>query len=242
MEKLFKGFGHKLLGKLRSDKAENTITMMIAFPLLWAIIMTILDFGIFMQDRTMLVSDLREGARTVAIFGGTDKSKNALINAYGTTCELESGIEHDKDDSATDMVGCLVANQIKNNKGYSQITISDIQCGVVNPDHLKYHDNPKDSDGKIDSDYGKITGFNEDPKASVKIGQAVSCAAHYQYQGFPGSALGLLGGNFMMGKGDKNLGTDPVGSTEKANYEIQNSHWNEGTVIVSAQSEVTMNN
>lgn len=228
MEKLFKGFGHKLLGKLRSDKAENTITMMIAFPLLWAVIMTILDFGVFMQDRTMLVSDLREGARTVAIFGGTNRS-NALINAYGTTCELESGIEHDKGDAGTDMVGCLVANQIKNNKGYAQITISDIQCGVANPAHLDYKD-------------GEITGFNEEGKTSVKIGQAVSCAAHYQYQGFPGSALGLLGGNFMMGKGDKNLGTDPDGSTEKANYEIQHSGWNEGTVIVSAQSEVTMNN
>ena len=211
MEKLFKGFGHRLLWKLRSDKAENTITMMIAFPLLWAVIMTILDFGIFMQDRTMLVSDLREGARTVAIFGGTDSSKNTLIKAYGTTCELAPGIEPDKDkgDSATDMVGCLVANQIKNNKGYAQITISDIQCGVVNPTDLKHHDDPKDSD-------------------SVKIGQAVSCAAHYQYQGFPGSALGLLGGNFMMGS--------------SANEKIRNSGWNEGTVIVSAQSEVTMDN
>lgn len=237
MEKLFKGFGHKLLGKLRSDKAENTITMMIAFPLLWAVIMTILDFGIFMQDRTMLVSDLREGARTVAIFGGTDSSKNTLIKAYGTTCELDPDIEHDAVDANTDMVGCLVANQIKNNKGYAQITISSIQCGVANPEDLKYVDDKPD-----DPNYGKITGFNEDGKTSVKIGQAVSCAAHYKYQGFPGSALGLLGGNFMMGKGDKNLGTDPDGSTEKANYEIQHSGWNEGTVVVSAQSEVTMNN
>lgn len=227
MEKLFKGFGHKLLGKLRSDKAENTITMMIAFPLLWAVIMTILDFGVFMQDRTMLVSDLREGARTVAIFGGTDKSKNALINAYGTTCGLESGAVLGKGNATTDMVGCLVANQIKNNKGYAQITISSIQCGIANPTDLNYKD-------------GEITGFNEDSKASVKIGQAVSCAAHYKYQGFPGSALGLLGGNFMMGSMGGGSGAD--GSIQAANTQIRNSGWNEGTIIASAQSEVTMNN
>lgn len=227
MEKLFKGFGPKLLGKLRSDKAENTITMMIAFPLLWAVIMTILDFGIFMQDRTMLVSDLREGARTVAIFGGTDKSKNALINAYGTTCGLESGAVLGKGNATTDMVGCLVANQIKNNKGYAQITISSIQCGIANPADLNYKD-------------GEITGFNESADAKVLIGQAVSCAAHYKYQGFPGSALGLLGGDFMMGSMGGGSGAD--GSIQAANTQIRNSGWNEGTVVVSAQSEVTMNN
>ena len=80
MLKTMKRLASRFKSKLKSEKAENTITMMIAFPLLWAIIMTVLDFGIFMQNRTMLVSDLREGARTVAIFGGSNKS-NALIAA-----------------------------------------------------------------------------------------------------------------------------------------------------------------
>ena len=219
-----KRLASRFKSKLKSEKAENTITMMIAFPLLWAIIMTVLDFGIFMQNRTMLVSDLREGARTVAIFGGSNKS-NALIAAYGTQCSNGNyGTYSYSGNKSTgtwtadeDFVGCLVKHQIANNRGYSQIVISDVQCGIQDK-----------------ADPTKVL-----PKGNVKIGDAVSCKAHYKYQGFPGSALGLMGGNFMMGNGGQG---GPEGSIEQANAEIQKSGWNEGDVIVSAQSEVTMNN
>lgn len=223
MRKFFDGVKTGLRQKLRSERAENTITMMIAFPLLWAILMTILDFGIFMQDRTLLVSDLRDGARTVAIFGGTNNDgTNALIKAYGTTCGAtpsdtihSSGSGISNSAYGTDLVACLVKNQIVGNNGYAQIVISNIKCGVSDPSDPK---NPKTS-------------------GSVKIGQAVSCAAHYKYEGFPGSALGLLGGDFMMS--GQASGSD--GSIQNANAEITQSGWNEGDVVVSAQSEVTMN-
>lgn len=196
---------------MRSERAENTITMMIAFPLIWAVLMTILDFGIFMQDRTLLVSDLRDGARTVAIYGGSNRSA-PLATAYGTGCtDSATG-----SGSSDDLVGCLVRNQIQGNRGYSQIVISNVKCGISDPDHPT----------EPDPSYSK-----------VKIGQAVSCAAHYRYEGFPGSALGLMGGNFM-GAGSVNDGRN--GSLQNVNYQIQKSGWNEGDVVVSAQSEVTV--
>ena len=210
----FKNVSSKLRGRLRSERAENTITMMIAFPLIWAVLMTILDFGIFMQDRTLLVSDLRDGARTVAIYGSSNRG-SALSAAYGTSCDNADSLAE-----SNDLVGCLVKNQIKGNKGYSQIVISDIRCGVANPDDPIHPDSAT---------------------RKVKIGQAVSCAAHYKYEGFPGSALGLMGGNFMgAGSKDAGHGAGYAGDLQNANYQIQKSGWNEGDVVVSAQSEVTL--
>lgn len=211
MKAFFKNAGSKLRRKLRSETAENTITMMIAFPLIWAILMTILDFGIFMQDRTLLVSDLRDGARVVAIYGGSNRNSQ-LATAYGTGCtDRATG-----SGSSDDLVGCLVRNQIQGSRGYSQIVISNVNCGISNPDHPT----------EPDSSYNK-----------VKIGQAVSCAAHYRYEGFPGSALGLMGGNFM-GAGSVDDGRN--GGLQNVNYQIQKSGWNEGDVVVSAQSEVAV--
>lgn len=221
MNKL-KRFGRSLMSKIRSEKGENTITMLIAFPFIWAIIMTILDFGIYMQDRTMLISDLREGARTVAIFGGssTDPNSatgNALIKAYGINCsdQTHSG-QHD-------YVACLIQNRIAANNAYASIVISDIQCGP-------YKVNTSSTAGQKAS----ITFMNN---ADVKIGQAVGCMATYDYAGFPGSALGLLGGNFMM----SGMGGNDT-SLAQTNKNIQDSGWNHGTVMASAQSEVTMDN
>lgn len=219
MKAFFKNAGSKLRRKLRSETAENTITMMIAFPLIWAVLMTILDFGVFMQDRTLLVSDLRDGARTVAIYGSSNSS-SALAAAYGTGCVDRTSGGHAGASGDSDLVGCLVKNQIQGNRGYSQIVISNVKCGKSNPDDPT---NPRSTSNKI------------------KIGQAVSCAAHYRYEGFPGSALGLMGGNFM-GAGAKNTagGAGRAGDLQNVNYQIQKSGWNEGDVVVSAQSEVTL--
>lgn len=225
---MFKTMGRiasRFRDKLKGEKGENTITMIIALPLLWAILITVLDFGFFMQNRTMLVSDLREGARTVAIFGGSSKT-NKLIAAYGTTCTGQSYGTYTNGSSASggerwneneDFVGCLVKNQIANNKGYTQMVVSNVKCGVQT--------NPADPKAV-------------NPHGNVKIGQPVSCSAHYKYRGFTGSALGFLGGNFMMGNGGHG-GSD--GSLDKSNTEIVKSGWNEGDIVVSAQSEVTMN-
>jgi Flp pilus assembly protein TadG len=179
----------RLLKRIHEEGGENTITMILAFPLLWAIIMTIIDMGVFFNDRTLLTADLRDGARTVAIFGGTSsKDSQDLITAYGAKCS--GGYA-----TSSDTVSCLVSKKIADNKGYTAITISDINCGV---------------DGDA---------------SNVKIGTATWCSAKYQYSGFPGSALGFMGGSFSA-----QAGTNVNGS------------WNDGTIKVSAQSEVATSN
>jgi len=79
--------------RIRSEKAENTITTILVFPLLWCIIMTIIDFGVFNSNGMQLRNDLRDGARTAAIFGGTNnmnQQDNPHLSA-GTSIESLNG-------------------------------------------------------------------------------------------------------------------------------------------------------
>jgi Flp pilus assembly protein TadG len=120
---------NRFRGHSRSERGENTITMLIAFPLLWAVIMTIIDFGVFINNTSTLREDLRDGARIAAVFGGTD---NDISAAYGTSCtstSSEGGSKGGRTDS-NNIVSCLVANKINENTSYvNNMIISDIKCG-----------------------------------------------------------------------------------------------------------------
>lgn len=206
--------------RIRSEKAENTITTILVFPLLWCIIMTIIDFGVFNSNGMQLRNDLRDGARTAAIFGGTN---NMLTESYGTTCggdeskntvgkndSLNGKYGHKGGSSNSDnLVTCLLANKINNNPSYINMKLSNIQCGPSSGD--------------------------------VKIGQATWCQATYDYQGMPGSALSLFGID-VQSKADGKPQYDTTGGKGVATTtNAQNgTTWNKGTIRASAQSEVTM--
>lgn len=212
--------------RIRSEKAENTITTILVFPLLWCIIMTIIDFGVFNSNGMQLRNDLRDGARTAAIFGGTN---NKLTQSYGTTCggdeskntvgkndSLNGKYGHKGGSSNSDnLVTCLVANKINNNPSYINMKLSNIQCGPS--------------------------------LGEVKIGQATWCQASYDYQGMPGSALSLFGidvqansdGKPRYDEVDKNGNEVGKGVATTTNAQ-RGTTWNKGTIRASAQSEVTM--
>jgi hypothetical protein len=194
------GMIRKLKGTIHrhvhSELAENAITFLIALPLLWSLLMTMIDFSTFIGNTATLRSDLRDGARTAAIFGGTD---NALSAAYGTTCASTSSEGGKKGGHAdnNNIVACLVANKINANTAYvNNMTISGIECG---------------------------------PSSGTKVGQATWCSAHYSYAGMPGSALSLFGGGVQSFN-------DAHGSVATTSG---GKGWNNGTIKVSAQSEVT---
>ena len=187
---------------VHSELAENTITFLIALPLLWSLLMTMIDFSTFIGNTATLRSDLRDGARTAAVFGGTD---NALSAAYGTSCTTTSSEGGNKGGGSDDnnIVACLVANKINASTAYvNNMTISEIKCG---PSQLSVRQ------------YG------------IKVGQATWCSAHYSYAGMPGSALSLFGGGVKSFK-------DAGGSVATTSSD---KGWNNGTIKVSAQSEVT---
>lgn len=202
--------------KIKSEKGENTITTILAFPLLWCLIMTIIDFGAFNMNGMQLRNDLRDGARTAAIFGGTN---NKLTESYGTACGGGKDDGADKlagkygskggGTDSNNLVTCLVANKINNNPSYINMKLSNIKCGPSS--------------------------------GSVKIGQATWCEATYDYQGMPGSALSLFGIDVQSNSDGKpqydESGGTGVATTANAQ---RGTTWNKGTIRASAQSEVTM--
>lgn len=229
-------FFSKLGSAIRSERAENTITMIIMFPLLWAIIMTIIDFGCYFNNRSLLIQDLRDGARTVAILGGTD---NKLTKAYGVYSAPDHVTMENCDnylygtDGATkssgediimagyknDQVTRAVANKICANHGYVQYGVYNLACG---------------------------------PKTTGGVGQEVWCQASYVYNGMPGSAMSLLGSSFRSMSGQMDPVTvsdgtssqtayDDASSSSKSHYKVSTSSgsmgWNSGTLRAAAQAE-----
>lgn len=113
----------------RSERGDsNVIVMIIIFPLLWAIIMTILDMGVFMTDRTIITNTLREGARSVSIVGGTTSD---LAGAYGISKDV-SACRNDHpslDSTATDSISCVTAQSIDWNAGLVRVAVKNVKCG-----------------------------------------------------------------------------------------------------------------
>lgn len=195
---------------VRSEKGENTITMIIMFPLLWAIIMTVIDFGVFFNNRSALMQDLRDGARTVSILGGTS---NDLSTAYGVsatgsgaTCKATGGTVTDIIDSAytTDQVTRAVAKKICDNTTYTQMSIYGLKCG---------------------------------PTATSKVGEATWCQANYIYAGMPGSAFTWFGGGNDAGITSQGTDTISVNHGTTNSDGTPTTGWNAGTIRMSAQSE-----
>lgn len=222
IKKLFSG----IKSSVKSEKAENTITMIIMFPLLWAIIMTIIDFGCYFNNRSLLIQDLRDGARTVAILGGTN---NELSQAYGvqsTTDSVASACSASDTDLImhgyeSDQVTKAVKNKICSNKGYVNYSVYDIQCG---------------------------------PKTTKSVGQAVWCQADYVYNGMPGSVMSLLGPVFrsMSGyidesvtqtNGAESMTISDTGANGKTELTTKSGSmgWNGGTLRAAAQAETITN-
>lgn len=195
---------------VRSEKAENTITMIIMFPLLWAIIMTVIDFGVYFNNRSALMQDLRDGARTVSILGGTQNDLSAAygVNSTGSApaCKATGGTVNDIIAAAykTDQVTREVARKVCDNTTYTQMGIYGLKCG---------------------------------PKATGKVGEATWCEANYVYSGMPGSAFSWFGGGNDAPITSTDTDEIAVNHGEVNGDGTPKSGWNAGTIRMSAQSE-----
>ena len=69
MKRFFKSF--------KSDRGDSLVSFIIVVPVLLMILITSVDYGIFMLNRGQIQAVARDAARTVAIYGGNgDASKD----------------------------------------------------------------------------------------------------------------------------------------------------------------------
>lgn len=217
----------------RSDDGETTVVATVfVLPIILMMIVTMIEVPLLMSNRNLLENDLRQGARTVALLGGTESE---LGKTYGASdaCErpdiapwvTQTTLVSDQYvstvyPSEANMVTCMLAYNIGTNTSYIAFHIYHIVCG---------------------------------PKQAGKIGKTVWCQADYYFDGIPGGSMSLIGGtkHFGWGKGVNQRGSN-VGSnvnlTGNTGYTADSyngrsgtnntSGFNSSTIRMSAQSEV----
>lgn len=160
---MFKNFQ----SRIQSDSGvANTIEMLFIFFLMFAMLSTILDIGMYFLNRNVVVNAAQSGARNAAVLGGVNSE---LANDYGVTLNNmrngQGGVNvrvspgQVADQCAgmgiTDGISCLVLSDLMNSSAQS-ISIQDVECG---------------------------------PQRTGNIGDRTFCTVTFRYTGIPGSAL-----------------------------------------------------
>lgn len=147
----------------RSDRGgSDLITFVFVMPLFFMFIITALDASIFMANRSVVQQIARDGARQVAIFGGTgtQTTMSPIEKAYGASasspvCGTSPGLMANRSS-----VECQVLTRLSGNTGLTNVSIQRVNCGP-----------------------GLTLGG---------IGTETYCDIEWEYGGLPGAALTFL--------------------------------------------------
>lgn len=156
--------------KIKSDKADSLVSAVIILPMMFFMLITTVDFGVYMSNRATIQAIARDGARTVAIMGGdgTATSGTPLEAAYGqsrsSVCtSAQNGIASSAyKSSESSAIDCSVMSAINQSTGLVNVEVSAVNCG---------------------------------PNASTFIGQRAYCEVKWSYGGIPGSAMSFTRGD-----------------------------------------------
>lgn len=118
----------RISDRLKEDKAASlTIEFLLLVLLIYIFVVTILDFAVYFNNRAILYSAAGDGARLVAVFGGSEN--NSISDQYGVvrmtdTCNRAQGIV-----KISNAVACSVVEQLANQNLNIAITLKSVDCG-----------------------------------------------------------------------------------------------------------------
>lgn len=114
----------KFRRRLKENKgAANTIEMIFIILLMFMFLVTILDMGLYFNNRSVITSAAQNGARTAAIFGGVQA--NSISNQYGIT-NISSECANF---GITSVVACGVYDELKASTNAVNVKVKSIVCG-----------------------------------------------------------------------------------------------------------------
>lgn len=164
----------KMKKRVGSDRADSLVSAVFVLPMLFFMLVTTVDFGIYLSNRGQIQAIARDGARTVAIMGG-DGSATLSTNleyAYGqsrsTVCKdiTEQYVGKNIDSKTT--IECNVIKSLSNNANLVNVEVTDVKCG---------------------------------PLRAQAIGEKTYCAVYWKNNGIPGSAMSFTRGQDHAGDG-----------------------------------------
>lgn len=158
----------KLLKKLSKDNGgSELVSMLLISVLMISMLTTLIDVGVYMNNRALINSAARDGARTIAIMGGAGSRDSAtpIENAYGLTLAetcgkvQKKGLAEDVNVSDFTPVECNILNSLNNSTGLVNVSVKDVNCT---------------------------------PKTTTAIGQRTSCEVKWRYNSLPGAPMGFI--------------------------------------------------
>lgn len=115
----------RIISNLREENgASATIEFILLTLLLFSIMITVLDFGLYFNNRFIVSNAAQNGSRLVAIYGGTEDTP--ILRKYGTknitpTCtQLMRG--------KPNAPGCQVVQELEQSKGKVNIKVNSVYC------------------------------------------------------------------------------------------------------------------
>lgn len=113
-----------MIKKIRNNIGDaNTISMIFVLFLLVVTLFTVIDAGVYFNNRHVISNAAQNGARTAAIFGGTTPNKISL--KYGVTGVDPSCSAH----GISDPVSCSVLKELEESTNTINVEIKSIKCG-----------------------------------------------------------------------------------------------------------------
>lgn len=115
----------KCLSKIKDDNgAAQTIEFLIMTIFLFSLTMTILDFGVFFNNRGVIFNAAGNGARLIAVFGGSKET--SISNQYGVVKMTNNCRKNGNINSPT---ACSVFEELAAQKMTIMTTVDKIECG-----------------------------------------------------------------------------------------------------------------
>lgn len=165
--------------KMRHNEmgGAEVVSLLLSLVILVSLLLATLDVSMYFLNRTQVQAGARDGARTVAIFGGSGRSgtPTPLEAAYGETGACD-GIPVGSTGSGKN-VECQVWHSLQiSSSSLMNADINKVTCGE---NHIDSNGNP----------IGESS-----PGITTKIGQSTWCEVKWQYHGMPASPMNLFSG------------------------------------------------
>lgn len=117
-----------LRNKIRGDRAGSELVSMLFIVMFFVPLMvSAMDLSFWFMNRSQIASAARDGARTIAIVGGTGTIDKAtqLESSYGLPKSTCSGVSPTK---ARTPIECNVFNSIQKSRGLVSVSVDKVFC------------------------------------------------------------------------------------------------------------------
>jgi len=118
---------NRIKKNLKSDSGlSGTIEFINLILILWVVLVSVIDFGLYFTDRNIMTNAAQNGARLAAVYGGAGDTP--VARQYGKItksplCSKYSG------KITNNIVSCQVAEEIANTTGLVNAEVEKIDCG-----------------------------------------------------------------------------------------------------------------